>query len=99
MGGLPLIGSSWLDRWSSTPGPPLDQIQLLFSEGVFRFSDVNGENRKALPPWLCYDAVDTHEIRGIGLIKAPIHIVEFLWPSLGWHGLSLSVLIDTLSSR
>ena len=78
---------------------PLNQIELLFSEGVFRFSDVNGGNRKALPPWLRYDAVDTHKVRGVGLIKAPIHIVEFRWPSLGWHGLSLSVLIDTLSSR
>ena len=38
-------------------------------------------------------------LRGVGLIKAPIHIVEFRRPSLGWHGLSLSVLIDTLSSR
>ena len=78
---------------------PLNQIQLLFCEGVLRFSDVNRGNRKALPPWLCYDAVDTDEVRGVGLIKAPIHIVEFRWPSLGWHGLSLSVLIDTLSSR
>ena len=78
---------------------PLNQIQLLFCEGVLRFSDVNRGNRKALPPWLCYDAVDTHEIRGVGLIKAPIHIVEIRRPSLGWHGLSLSVLIDTLSSR
>ena len=78
---------------------PLNRIQLLFSEGVFRFSDVNGGNRKAFPPWLRYDAVDTHEVRGVGLIIAPIHIVEFRWPSLGWHGLSLSVLIDTLSSR
>ena len=58
-----------------------------------------GGNRKALPPWLRYDAVDTHEVRGVGLIKAPIHIVELRWLSLGWHGLSLSVLIDTLSSR
>ena len=47
-----------------------------------------GENRKALPPGLRYDAVDTHEVRGVGLFKAPIHIVEFRWPSLGWHGLS-----------
>ena len=78
---------------------PLNQIQLLFCEGVFRFSDVSRGNRKALSPWLCYDAVDTDEVRGVGLIKAPIHIVEFRWSSLGWHGLSLSVLIDTLSSR
>ena len=78
---------------------PLSQIQLLFSEGVLRFSDVNRGNRKALPPWLRYDAVYTHEVRGVGLFKAPIHIVEFRWTSLGWHGLSLSVLIDTLSSR
>ena len=78
---------------------PLNQIQLLFCEGVFRFSDDNGGNRKALPLWLRYDAVDTHEVCGVGLIKAPIHIVEFRWPSLGGHGLSLSVLIDTLSSR
>ena len=78
---------------------PLNQIQLLFSEGVLRFSDVNRGNRKALPPGLRYDAVDTHEVCGVGLFKAPIHIVEFRWPSLGWHGLSLSVLIDTLSSR
>ena len=78
---------------------PLNQIQLLLSEGVFRFSDVNREKRKTLSPWLCYDAVDTDEVRGVGPIKAPIHIVEFRWPSLGWHGLSLSVLIDTLSSR
>ena len=78
---------------------PLNQIQLLFREGVFRFSDVNRGNRKALPPWLCYDAVDSDEVRGVGLIKAPIHIVEFRWPSLGWHGLSLSFLIDTLCSR
>ena len=80
---------------------PLNQIPLLFSEGVFgvRFFDVNRGNRKALPPRFCYDTVDTHEVRGVGLIKAPIHIVEFCWPSLGWHGLSLSVLIDTLSSR
>ena len=77
----------------------LNQIQVLFCEEVFRYSDVNRGNRKALPPWLRYDAVDTHEVRGVGLIKAPIHIVEFHWPSLGWHGLSLSVLIDTLSSR
>ena len=77
---------------------PLSQVQLLFSEEVLRFSDVNRGNRKALPPWLHYDAVDTHEVRGVGLLKAPIHIVEFCWPSLGWHGLSLSVLIDTLPS-
>ena len=67
---------------------PLNQIQLLFSEGVLRFSDVNRGNRKALPPWLRYDAVDTHEVRGVGLFKAPIHIMEFRWPSLGWQGLS-----------
>ena len=78
---------------------PLNRIQLLFSEGVLRFSDVNRGNLEALPPWLRYHAVDTHEVRGVRLIKAPIHIVEFRWPSLGWHGLSLSVLIDTLSSR
>ena len=78
---------------------PLNQIQLLFSEGVLRFSDVNRGNTKALPPWLRYDAVDTHEVRSVGLFKAPIHIVEFCSPSLGWHWLSLSVLIDTLSSR
>ena len=77
----------------------LNQIKLLLSEGVFRFPDVNRSHRKALPPGLCYDAVDTHEVCGVGLIKAPIHLVEFRWPSLGWHGLSLSVLIDTLSSR
>ena len=78
---------------------PLNQIPLFFSEGVLRFSDVNRGDRKALLPWLRYDAVDTHEVRGVGLFKAPIHIVEFRGPSLGWHGLSLSVLIDTLSSR
>ena len=78
---------------------PLNQVQLLSSEEVLRFSDVNRGNRKALPPGLRYDAVDTHEVRGVGLLKAPIHIVEFPSPSLGWHGLSLSVLIDTLSSR
>ena len=78
---------------------PLNQVQLLFSEDVLLFSDVNRGNRKALPPGLRYDAVDTHEVRGVGLFAAPIHIVEFCWPSLGWHGLSLSVLIDALSSR
>ena len=78
---------------------PLNQVQLLFSEEVLRFSDVDEGNCKALPPRLAYDAVDTHEVRGVGLFKASIHIVEFPWPSLGWHGLSLSVLIDTLSSR
>ena len=67
---------------------PLNQVQLLFSEEVLWFSDVNRGNRKALPPGLCYDVVDTHEVRGVGLFKAPIHIVEFRWPSLGWHGLS-----------
>ena len=56
---------------------PLSQIQLLFRKGVFRFSDVNRGNREALPPWLRYDAVDTHEVCGVGLIKASIHIVEF----------------------
>ena len=53
---------------------PLNQVQLLFSEGVLRFTDVNRGNRKALPPWLRYDAVDTHEVRGFGPFKAPIHI-------------------------
>ena len=77
----------------------LNQIKLFFSEGVPRFSDVNRGNRKALPLLLRYDTVDTHEVRGVGLFKAPIHIVEFRWPSLGWHGLPLRVLIDTLSSR
>ena len=41
---------------------PLNQVQLLFTEEVLRFSDVNRENRKALPPGLRYDAVDTHEV-------------------------------------
>ena len=78
---------------------PLNQIQLPFSEEVLQFSDVHRGNREALSPWLSYDAVDTHEVRGVGLFKGPIHLVEFCWPSLGWHGLSLSVLINTLSSR
>ena len=42
--------------------------------------------------------VDTHEVRGIGLFQDAIHIVEFWWPSLGWHGLSFTVLIDAVSS-
>ena len=50
---------------------PLNQIGLLFSEEVLRFSDVNRGNRKALSPWLRYDAVDTQEVRGVGLFKTP----------------------------
>ena len=78
---------------------PLNQIQLLVSEKVLRFADVNGGNRKTLAPRLSNDAVDAHKICGIGLFEAPIHIVEICWPSLGWHGLSLSVLMDAFSSR
>ena len=77
----------------------LNQVQLVFSEGVLLFSDVNRRKRKALPPGLRYDAVDTREVDGVGLLKAPIDIVEFRWPSLGWHGLSPSVQIDALSSQ
>ena len=78
---------------------PLNQIQFLVRKIVLRFNNVNGRNCEALPLRLRDHAVDTHEVRGVGLFEAPIHIVEFRWPSLGWHRLSLSVLIDTLSSR
>ena len=46
---------------------PLNQIQLLFRKKLLGFADVNGGNRKALPPRLRYQAVDTHEVRGRGL--------------------------------
>ena len=78
---------------------PLNQIQLLIREEVLRFPNVNGGNREALPPRLRNDAVDTHKVRGVALLQAIIHIVEFCWPSLGWNGLSLGVLIDTLPRR
>ena len=57
---------------------PMNQMQLLVSEKVLRFADVNGGNRKTLAPRLSNDAVDAHKICGIGLFQAPIDIVEFL---------------------
>ena len=78
---------------------PLNQILLHIRERVLRFSVVNGENREAVPPGLRYHSVDKYEVRGVGLFQAPIHTVELRWPSLRWHGLSLSVVIDTLPSR
>ena len=78
---------------------PLNKIQFLIRQKVHRFTNVNEGNHKAMPPRLRNHAVDSHEIHGVGLFQAPIQTVEFRWPSLRWHGLYLSVLIDTLSSR
>ena len=78
---------------------PLDQIQLLIREEVLRFANIYGGNRETLPSRLRNHAVDTHEVRGIGLFQARIHIVEFSWQPLWLHRLSLSIRIDTLSSR
>ena len=78
---------------------PLNQIQLLIRQKALRFANVNAGNREALPPGLRYHAIDRHEVRGLGLFQAPIHIVKCCRPSLGWQRLSLRALIDTLSSR
>ena len=78
---------------------PLNKIQLVIRGEVLCFRNVNGGNCEALPPRSRNHAVDTHEVRGSGLFRAPINIVEFCWPSLGWHRLSLSVPIDTLFGR
>ena len=78
---------------------PLHQIQLRIREKVLRFADDNGGHHEALLLGLRYHANDTHEVRGVSPSQAPINIVEFRLPSLRRYGLSLSVLIDTLSSR
>ena len=65
---------------------PLNQIQLSIREQVLSFANVNGGDRKALPPRLGNYAVDTHNVRGIGLFQGPMYIVVCRWPSLGGMG-------------
>ena len=60
---------------------------------------IHQSNREALPSKVRNHVVDRHEVRAIGLYQAPIHILEFRRPSPAGHGLSPSVLTDTLSSR